>query len=400
MWMRGCAKQLPILNNGPINRFMFMNDNKKRFLIFSTAYLPFVGGAELAVKNITDRILEVEFVMVTARLNKNLPEKEKIGNVFVHRFGKGNKWDKFRLILRGARFAKTLGKFDLIWSIMASYAGFAALNYKKSHPNIPYLLTLQEGDSRFKIYKNVWFVWLYFKQIFKRADYIQAISNYLANWARDMGAKCPVKVIPNGVDIAKFTRLDSAKLANIKIEDHIPCEHKRVITTSRLVAKNAVEDLIMSAEYLPENIHFTIIGSGKLENSLKKLAADRGWESRAHFLGSLEHDDIVLHLQQSQVFCRPSLSEGLGNSFLEAMAVGVPVIGTNVGGIPDFLQDGKTGWFCEIKNPKSIAEKIKYVLDEKNKVEVDKVRDNAKKLVVEKYNWDIIAKQMKQLFGW
>ena len=364
---------------------------KKRILIFSTAYLPLVGGAEIAVKNITDHMSDTEFVMVTARLNKNLPVKEKIGNVLVYRFGKGNKWDKFRLILSGARFAKTLGNFDLVWSIMASYAGFAALNYKKRHSNIPYLLTLQEGDSKFKIYKNVWFVWPYFKQIFKRADQIQAISGYLADWARDLGAKCPIKVIPNGVDMEKFV--------DIKIEDHIPCEHKRVITVSRLVPKNAVGDLILSAEYLPENVHFTIIGSGKLENNLKKLVADKGWQNRVHFLGRLEHDDIVLYLQQSQVFCRPSLSEGLGNSFLEAMAVGVPVIGTNVGGIPDFLEEGKTGWFCEVKNPQSIAEKIKYVLDEKNKEEVKMVTERAKKLVAEKYNWDIITEQMKEVFS-
>jgi colanic acid/amylovoran biosynthesis glycosyltransferase len=172
-----------------------------------------------------------------------------------------------------------------------------------------------------------------------------------------------------------------------------------VITTSRLVNKNAVGDLIASAEYLPENVHFTIIGSGKLENNLKKMVEDKGWKNRVHFLGSMEHNDLVLHLQQSQVFCRPSLSEGLGNSFLEAMAVGVPVIGTNVGGIPDFLQDGKTGWFCEVKNPQSIAEKIKYILDEKNKAEVDQVRENAKKLVTEKYNWNVITEQMRELFS-
>lgn len=363
---------------------------KKRILIFSTAYLPFVGGAEVAVKNITDRVIEAEFIMVTARLNKNLPAKEKIGNVIVYRFGKGDKWDKFRLIFGGATFARSLGKFDLVWSIMASYAGFAALNYKKSHSSVPYLLTLQEGDSKMKIYRNVWFVWPYFKQIFKRADYIQAISRYLANWATDMGAKCPIKVIPNGVDIEKFI--------DVKIEDHIPCNHKRVITASRLVTKNAVADLISSAEFLPEDFHFTIIGSGKLENNLKKMVEDKGWINRVHFLGSMEHDDLVLHLQQSHVFCRPSLSEGLGNSFLEAMAVGVPVIGTNVGGIPDFLEDGKTGWFCEVKNPKSISLKIKYVLDEKNKDEVNQVVERARKLIEEKYNWEFITKQMKEYF--
>ena len=80
------------------------------------------------------------------------------------------------------------------------------------------------------------------------------------------------------------------------------------------------------------------------------------------------------------------------------MAAGVPVIATPVGGIVDFLQDKKTGWFCEVKNPESIAEKISYILDEKNKVEVEQVIFNAKKMAQEKYSWDKIAGKMGGIF--
>jgi len=63
-------------------------NNKKKILIFSTAYCPFVGGAEVAVKEITDRLGEdFEFDMITARLDNSLPRYEKIGNVDVHRVG-------------------------------------------------------------------------------------------------------------------------------------------------------------------------------------------------------------------------------------------------------------------------------------------------------------------------
>ena len=60
---------------------------KKRILIFSTAYFPLVGGAEVAVKEITDRLSDFEFVMITARLDSKLPLVEKIGNIEVHRLG-------------------------------------------------------------------------------------------------------------------------------------------------------------------------------------------------------------------------------------------------------------------------------------------------------------------------
>ncbi|MCG2695311.1 hypothetical protein L6261_04530, partial [Candidatus Parcubacteria bacterium] len=59
----------------------------KKILIFSTVYYPFVGGAEVAIKEITDRIGDIEFDMVTLRFDKNLPKFEKIGNVNVYRIG-------------------------------------------------------------------------------------------------------------------------------------------------------------------------------------------------------------------------------------------------------------------------------------------------------------------------
>jgi len=89
----------------------------------------------------------------------------------------------------------------------------------------------------------------------------------------------------------------------------------------------------------------------------------------------------------------------LGNSFLEAMAAEVPVVATPVGGIPDFLEDGKTGWFCKVRDPKSIAEKVKYILDEKNKGEVEQVVKNAKELVEKKYNWNDISQKMQNIFN-
>src|SRR3989344_5951494 len=194
-----------------------------RVLIFSTAYLPLIGGAELAVKEITDRLHDIEFVMITSRLRPDLAEHEKMGNVSVYRIGKGNVFDKFRLIFFGWKKAQALGTFNLVWSIMASHGGFVALRYKKRNQSVPFLLTLQEGDSKLHIYKHVWWCWSYFKQIFTEADRIQAISRYLADWGKKMGATCPVDIVPNGVEIQVGKKSDDVK---------------RVITVSRLVKKN------------------------------------------------------------------------------------------------------------------------------------------------------------------
>ena len=91
-----------------------------------------------------------------------------------------------------------------------------------------------------------------------------------------------------------------------------------------------------------------------MEERLKQKTKDLGLAGRIHFVGNVDHNKLPEYLWASDVFCRPSLSEGLGNVFLEAMAAGVPIVGTPVGGIPDFLTEGKTGLFCEVGNTKNI----------------------------------------------
>ncbi len=374
----------------------------KRILIFSTAYFPLVGGAEVAVKEITNRLPEFEFVMLTAKIKPELQSVEKIGNVEVHRIGKGNHWDKFRLIWSGWKEAKKLGKFNAVWSIMASYSGFAALRFKKRNPSVPFLLTLQEGDSRYQIYKHVWWCWLYFKQIFKRANHVQAISTYLAKWARSLGATCPVEVVPNGVEIERFNSSVIARkpaMGGLTRQSHyFQCDcNKRIITVSRLVKKNGLEDLISALQFLPDTTHVVIAGEGELKPALTALTEKLQLTNRVHFLGTIENNQLPQYLWASDVFCRPSLSEGLGIAFLEAMAAGVPVVATNVGGISDFLNEGETGLFCKVRDPKDIAEKINRILNDQALAE--KLRTNGLKLVQEKYSWDTVAQSMKTIFN-
>src|SRR6185437_3550244 len=190
----------------------------KRILIFSLAYYPrFVGGAEVALKEITDRLgSEYEFDMITLR--KHAPAFARIGNVTVYRVGmpwRGTRTKSstffplsktlfpFFAFYKALRLHKTR-KYDLIWSMMAAYAGFAALFFKLCHPRVPYLLTLQEGDPISHIKRRALPVYPFFKMIFTRADRIQAISNYLDRFGRSMGFKGPIDVVPNGVDLSRF----------------------------------------------------------------------------------------------------------------------------------------------------------------------------------------------------
>ncbi|MFZ2484922.1 MAG: glycosyltransferase family 4 protein, partial [Minisyncoccia bacterium] len=215
---------------------------------------------------------------------------------------------------------------------------------------------------------------------FRHAVVIQSISNFLAEWSREMGHKGEVEVVPNGVDVKRFQPTT---------DDKQPTTNTVLITTSRLVEKNAVGDIIDALKFLPESVSLKILGVGQLESELKLLAKNLPVE----FVGFVPQEKLPEYLHNADIFIRPSLSEGQGISFIEAMAAGLPVIATPVGGIVDFLKNGETGLFCEVNNPESIAIQVKRLMDD-NILRENIVR-NARKMVEEKYDWDLIAKEMK-----
>ena len=372
----------------------------KKILIFSIAYVPFVGGAEIAVKEITDRIFDIQFDMITLRINKKWPKFERIGNINIYRIGGLKLLFPFNAFFKAASL-HAKNKYQAAWAIMANRAGFAALFFKFFNPKVKFLLTLQEGDTLDYPQKRAGILWplvrFLFRLIFIKADYIQAISSYLAEWARDMGYRGIVEVVPNAVNVEHFSRkYPEQELTELKRKLGKKLNDKYLITTSRLVLKNAVDDVIKSLQYLPESVKFLILGVGPDSEKLQSLVKETRVKERMMFLGQVEHEELPKYLKISDVFIRPSLTEGLGNSFLEAMAAGLPVIATPVGGIPDFLKDRETGLFCDVRNPQSIAEKVNIILkDDKLR---EKIISNARELVEKEYDWDLIAQKIRAIF--
>lgn len=383
-------------------------------------YPTFVGGAEVAIKEITDRLQNIEFHLVTLRFDSKLPKEEKVGNVFVHRIGfsisnpSPEDLKKFPLHYMKHFYqflafweAKKLHKkynFDATWAMMAHSTGIPAGMFKKKFPDVPYLLTLQEGDPPEQIEAMMKKVWKLFKQGFTSADYLQAISTFLMNWGKVMGFSGESVLIPNAVNISHFTKTTpEEEIKNIKQSIGKKDGETWLITTSRLVHKNAVDDVISSLELLPKEVHFLILGTGPDQKMLEELAENKNVAGRVHFHGFVDHSKIPAFYKACDIFIRPSRSEGMGNSFIEAMAADLPVIATQEGGIADFLFDKKlnpdkkaTGWAVEKDNPKQIALAVGDIL--KNKEETQKVITNAKEMVVAKYDWEVIAEDMQSLF--
>ncbi len=377
----------------------------KRVVVFTTSYFPFIGGAEMAIREITSRLNgSFDFVIITAKRNKNLPTLEKFSEALVYRVGFGNALDKWILMFFGPILAKKYFKNSetVIWGMDISQGSFAASVLKFFHKKIPFVLSVQYGESEKYLQKGRGgFIGRSFKFMLSQSDKVTAISIYLIDLVKKYGFKKEIFLIPNGVSLEKF-EIRNSRLRLLATDEQAKFETKKegnkkiVITVSRLVDKNGVGDLIEAMKHLPENVFLWIVGGGPLETNLKLKVQLSKLDEKVIFWGNMENKEAMRKMNQADVFVRPSYSEGLGNAFLEAMRASVPIVGTRAGGIPDFLKNGETGLFCEIGNPQDIALKIREILD--NTSLQERLVKNGLRLVEEKYNWDNIAREMRKVF--
>jgi glycosyltransferase involved in cell wall biosynthesis len=383
------------------------SNKKKRILIFSTAYYPYVGGAEVAIKEITDRLNGFEFDIITARFDRKLPKKEKIGNVNVYRVGIGRSFfDKLFLPFSGASLALRLHRereYFCLWAVMVTFGSLAAyifnvLRWFGGGGKVPIVLTLQEGDSEAHLkYKWAGLISLSWKIAMRKTDFLTAISNFLLQRAKNNGFKGPSALVPNGVNFNLFSKeIDENTKNDLREKLSKKPGDIFLVTSSRLTYKNAVDDIIASLSSLPENISLLIIGKGDLGSDLQKKADKLDLSKRVKFLGFIPYESIPEYFSISDIFIRPSRSEGFGNSFIEAMAAKLPVIATPVGGIVDFISDKETGVFCYPDNPQSIVRTVNMLLSDSSLKEY--IVKNAYELVSKKYRWDDVAILMKEVF--
>ncbi len=385
----------------------------KKVLIFSLAYYPsFVSGAEAAIKEITDRIepSDIEFHMITLLFNPSAPREEIIGHVHVHRVGFGGAYlSKVLYIPLAALKARVLNRelhFDALWSMM-TYMLFPVVLLRLFNIRIPHILTLQDGDPYEKVFERG-----FIRPLTPLLDYgfrttalVQVISNYLASWPPRRGYRGVIEIIHNGAnpkdlhEAVSLKEIEALKQKLGKKDDDV-----WLVNTARLVHQKGTDETIRALSSLPANVKFLIVGSGPDEEMLKKLVKELNLEDRVIFVGPVDRSEVTKYRRASDIFVAPSRSEGLGNAFLSAMASRLPVVTTQEGGLAEFVFDKKhnpeksaTAWVVDKNNPQQIAEAVTDILKHPEKAR--EVTEHAHAMVLDKYDWDIVSKQMcKRVF--
>lgn len=398
-----------------------VTEKPRKILIFSLDYLPgTISGAESAIEDITDRIdpSKIEFHMVTMYYDSNVPRVAKYKNVTCHYVGLFGKPDatleerrKFPLHYNKHYFQIAAGikgwllhrknHYDGAWAMMAHGTG-VPVSIFNILTGVPYALSLQEGDPPEYIEKTMKPLWPLFKRSFTHARVVQPISQFLGAWARKMGYVGEMPRIPDGANPESVhPTFEQSEIQTIK-ERYGKKEGDIWLTnTARLVHQKGWETTIEAMQHLPEHIKLMVVGGGPDEENLKTLVKEKGLSDRIFFTGQVERTEVSKYRFAADIFVGPSRSEGLGHAFLSAMACKLPVVTTQVGGIKDFLFDAKrnpdtepTGWAVDPDEPMQIVAAVNEILDNPEKTKT--VVERAHKMVLEEYDWDVIAKKMQE----
>ena len=113
------------------------------------------------------------------------------------------------------------------------------------------------------------------------------------------------------------------------------------------------------------------------------------------FVGKVPHDEVQTFMKQADIFVLPSLSEGFPNVILEAMACGLPIVASRVGGIPDIITNNHSGYMVEVKDTNDIANKIILLLQDDTLRK--KITDNNRQ-IVKKYSWENVIVELERLY--
>lgn len=173
---------------------------------------------------------------------------------------------------------------------------------------------------------------------------------------RKMKAK-KIEYVPGvGIDLTKFGKVTVDK-SDMRKELGISEEAILLLSVGELSKRKNQEVIVRVLQLLNDkNIHYLLAGFGKKEEYLKQLAVKLNVIDNVHFLGY--RSDISKLCNIAEVFCFPSLQEGLPVALMEAMATGLPVVCSEIRGNTDLIQDGQGGFLCKLDDINKFAEKI------------------------------------------
>jgi len=359
-----------------------------------------VGGAETVVENLAKRLTtrghEVH-VFTTSFNSKSCIEKHE--NLWIHRYGTNLK-------LASGRFSTGLMHEPMRYPTdivhvhvsvpMGDIAGFFYAKKKKK----PLVVTLHLDVGS---YKNIMIKLAYYiycgliNKFLTQADIIVSPTRSYVNDTNLKRHKDKIIIIPNGIDIKKFDIKYSKDECREKLS--LSLSEKIILYVGNLEPRKGLDILIRAMAIVVrviKDVRLIVIGSGVMLDNLQKLVIKLGLSQHVIFTGFAEDNKKLLYYKSADIFVLPSLYEIFGIVNLEAMACGLPIIATKVGGIPDIVEDGSNGLLVPYRNPKALADAIIYLLENDD---VRKKMGKKSYCRVKEYSWENIVEKTETLYN-
>ncbi len=347
-------------------------------LIFSSYFLPHKGGVESYVYQTARRLVKRghKVWVLTSRLS-GMKKEERIEGICVIRVPAIDVLpDRLPLQLPLMADIRKIGKIDAIITHTRFYPlSFVGGMYAHLN-NIPWL-HIEHGAKQVR-YDNPLvrlgsqFVDATTGRWILRHAKVAGVSKASCNFTKKLGArKC--EVLYNGID-TKFFNGRGKKHKGIS-----------VVFVGRLIREKGVQDLLSAAKGM--KVKVIIVGKGPAEQELRKLGGT--------FVGEKSHQQLREILSSSDILVNPSYGEGLPSAVLEAGAMGLAVVATDVGGTREIIVDGKNGYLIKPGDVKTLRAKIDMLVKDA------KLRSRfgaaLQKTVRDKFNWDKIVDKVEKV---
>lgn len=331
------------------------------------------------VKAIVDRGFEVH---VITQHNSGIPYEEDIDGIKIHRF----RWlepKTFRALVHFKGFKDNLRLLTYIFSLFINLIKIIRkydIEIIHAHSTIPtgLLGVIVSKIMRIPIvitahgmdinnFENK----ILFKQLLsfslRHCNKAIAVSADLAKKMNRIGAEeHKIVILRNTVNTKLFKPIKNQKIRNtygIEKEDVL------ILFVGYLDTFKGIFDTIDAFYKIinkKPNVKLIMVGTGPEENTLKKRVSKLGLEKAVIFTGKLPPTNLPEYYQAADIFVLPSYTEGLPLSILEAMSCGLPIITTNVGGIPEVVENGKNGFIIDPGDADKLKEKLEKITVDEN----------------------------------
>ncbi|MDO8472104.1 MAG: glycosyltransferase family 4 protein [bacterium] len=225
-----------------------------------------------------------------------------------------------------------------------------------------------------------------YRRTLQHVDHLFAVTAEAAVYYRQSLPKTKVSVVPAGIDISKY----ASPPAGIKHNNQI------VLAVCYLIKRKGI-DVLLSAWSRIVRFHprarLWVVGNGPEEDNLKKLARELQLESKVRFWGFVDNKKVGRYYAEAGIFVSPTRAEPFGQTLLEAMAAGLPLVASATGGIIDIVTK-EVGYTFPVDDVERLATALDKLLREPKQIK--QMSDSALERVKKVYDWSVIVAQYEQ----